>query len=93
MGKSSWDHSILRQFVGDGAQSVVQEVADVAGGQAGAGADFLVRETFIKLEAEQFAAALVEGFDAEPDQADAFPAGNLLIGQRLRVGLGGGGPG
>ena len=64
----------------------MQQVADVADVEAGARADFLVGQLFVELEANQFPAAVVEGFQAEPHQADAFPAGDLLIRQRLRVG-------
>ena len=46
----------------------------MAGLQAGALADFLVGEVFIELEPDQFAAALVQGFQAQPHQADAFHA-------------------
>ncbi len=64
----------------------MQDVADVADTQAGAGAHFFVGEAIVELEPDQLAAAFVEGFETEPDQADAFPAGDLFVGQRLRVG-------
>src|ERR1035438_7748615 len=84
--RASWDNSVSGQLIGDGFQGVVQQVADVADVEAGARADFLVGQLFVELEANQFPAAVVEGFQAEPHQADAFPAGDLLIRQRLRVG-------
>ena len=64
----------------------MQQVADVADVEAGARADFLVGQLLVELEPDQLPAAVVEGFQAEPHQADAFPAGDLLIRQRLRVG-------
>ena len=84
--QASWHYSVSGQFVGDGFQGVVQQVADVADVQAGAGADFLVGQLLVELEPDQFAAAVVEGFQAEAHQADAFPAGDLLVRQRLGVG-------
>ena len=83
---ASWHDSISGQLVGDGLEGVVQQVADVADAKAGAGADFLVGQVLIELEPDQLAAAVVEGLQAEADQADAFPAGDLLVGQRLGIG-------
>ena len=61
-------------------QGMVQEVADVADVEAGAGADFLVGQVFIELEADQLAAAVIKALQAQAHQADAFPAGDLLVG-------------
>ena len=72
----------------------MKKVADIAGGQAGAGADFLVGEVFGEFEADEFAAAGVEGLKGQADQANAFHADELLVGQGHGVGrIGGGGAG
>ncbi len=80
------------KFVGEGFDGVMQQVADVAGGQTGLRADFFVGKVVVKFEPDEFAAAVIEGFDAEAYQADAFEAGDLFVGKRLGIGgfVGGG---
>ena len=61
-------------------------------GQSGARADVLVGEVFVEFQPDQFAAARVQGFQAQAHLADAFKADDLLIGQRRGIGgVGGGG--
>src|SRR6266487_3983520 len=73
----SWHDAGLGEFGGDGFQGVMEEVTDVTAFQPGALGDLLVGKVFLELEAHDFAAAWVEGFEAQAHQADAFPAGDL----------------
>ena len=54
--------------------------------QSGAGADFLVGKVFVEFQPHQFAAAFVQCLKAEPHQPDTLPAGDLFVGQWLRIG-------
>src|SRR5581483_7383506 len=72
---------------------MVQKVADMADFEAGAFGDLLVGQVFVKFKADEFAAAFVQSVEAQADEADAFPAGNGFIGERLGVGRFGGGGG
>src|SRR5436190_2060483 len=55
----------------------MEEVTDVADGQAGAGADFFVGKAVMEFEADQFAAAVVERLNAQTHQADPLHSGDL----------------
>jgi len=67
----------------------MQEITDMTGAQAGALRDFLVGKVFLELQSDDFAAARVEGGEAEMDQADAFEADDVGIGQGIGIGRGG----
>src|SRR5438477_2952752 len=84
-GRGSWHDSVFGEVIGEVFDRVVEQVTDVSDGEAGAGADFLVGKVLVEFQADQFAAAIVEGLQAEPDQADSFPACDLFVRQRLRV--------
>jgi len=66
----------------------------MTGLEAGALADLFIGKVFVKFQMDEFAAAFVESRETEPDKADAFDAGDLFIGERLRIGsVGSGGVG
>src|SRR6185295_3872331 len=56
----SWDDSASGQFRGDGFESMMEQIADVADGKACARADFLVRQTRVKLQPNELATPIIE---------------------------------
>ena len=61
---SSRRHSVSGQFLGHVFERVMQQVTDVPDLQSGARADFLVGQIFGELQPDNFAAAIVERFEA-----------------------------
>ena len=73
---------------------MVQQVADVAHGQAGARAHLLVGKVVVEFQAHEFAAAFVQRAEAQTHESDVFEARDVFVGRGLRIGgvvRGGGG--
>ena len=64
----------------------MQEVTHIADGNPRARADVPVRKFLGEFQTDQFAAAFVENFQAQPHEADAFQANDLFIGQGRGIG-------
>ena len=63
----------------------MQQVADVAGLQSGAHADFGVGKVFVKFQPDNFAAAFVQRGEAQAHKANALHANDLRVGERNRI--------
>jgi len=81
----------VAETVGERFQEVVQAVADVAGGEAGAAADFVVFQVVVIFEAEEVAVGGGEFGEEQAHHADGFVLAELLDGEGGVVGRGLGG--
>ncbi len=63
----------------------MEDVSDVADGEAGFFGDLFVGEVFFEFHFHESAGAFVESSETEADEADAFEAEDLFIGKRVGI--------